>query len=237
MSVFERFTDRARSVVALAQEDARVWGGSIATENILLALMLEGTGLATIVLTSFGITAEGVRLERREFLGEPPDAPTALSAGSPPLTARAKRVFEFSLREALEHGDSDIDTEHILLGVIREGRGVAVDVLVRLGIDLDATRRRLLALMSGDPIEEAATGVAPGSMVRPLANDQLAREEPRCPKCQTYLTTGARFRTMLLLPDSVESTDSEDGTGEPFPTRVVYCRICGTTLQMFSADP
>ena len=199
--------------------------------------MQEGTGLAATVLTSFGITAEGVRLETREFLGEPPDAPTAMSAGSPPLTAWAKRVFEFSLSEALEHGDSSIDTEHILLGIVREGKGVAVDVLDRLGVDLDTARRRLLALMSEDPIDEAATGFATGNMVGPRDNDQLTSAAPRCPKCQTYLTIGARFRTLLVPPDSVEGTDSEEGTGDPFPIRVVYCRMCGATLHMFSAGP
>ena len=175
------------------------------------------------------------------MLGEPREAPTSMSGGSPPFTTRANKVFELSLREAQEQGDSYIDTGHILLGLIREGKGVAVDVLDRLGLDLDAVRRRLVALMSGGPIEEAATGVATGvatgSMAGPLAGHQLGREEPRCPRCQTHLNTGARFRTMLVLPDSVESTDSEEGTGEPLATRFVYCRICGTTLQMFNAGP
>jgi ATP-dependent Clp protease ATP-binding subunit ClpC len=230
-TVFERFTDRARSVLTLAQEEARVWGGYIATESILLGLALEGTGLAATVLTSFDITAEKVRHETRELLGAPPETPTPISAGPPPLSPRAKKVFELSLREAIEHGDSDIDTEHILLGIIREGDGVAVDVLDRLGIDLHAVHRRLLALMSGLPIEEAATGDVTGSTVTPIANNQLASAEPRCPKCRACLMGGARFRTILV------PSDSEEGTQDPLPTRVVYCRICGTTLQMFSAGP
>jgi ATP-dependent Clp protease ATP-binding subunit ClpA len=230
--VFERFTDRARTVIDLAQEDARVWGGYVATENILLGLALEGSGLAATVLASFGTTAEDVRLQTREFLGAPPAEPTPLSADAPPFTPRAEKVLELSRRESEEHGDSFIDTEHILLGIIREGEGVAVGVLGSLGIDLDVARRRVLSLMSGAPMEQESTGIATGSTITPpFATPQLASAEPRCPKCRAYLTVAARFRT-LLVP-----SDSEEGTTDPLPTHVVYCRICGSTLEMFTAGP
>src|SRR5450755_3676260 len=131
--VFERFTDRARRVLVLAQEEARLLNHSfIGTEHILLGLIQEGEGVAATTLKSLGISLEGAR-ERVErtigVLGGPP-------SGSPPFTPRAKKVLELSLREALQLGHSYIGTEHILLGLVREGEGVAAQVLVSLGADL-----------------------------------------------------------------------------------------------------
>ena len=128
--MFERFTDRARRVVVLAQEEARLLNHNyIGTEHILLGLIHEGEGVAAKALESLGISLEAVRAQVEEIIGQGQSAPT----GHIPFTPRAKKVLELSLREALQLGHNYIGTEHILLGLIREGEGVAAQVLVKLG--------------------------------------------------------------------------------------------------------
>ncbi len=131
--MFERFTDRARRVVVLAQEEARLLNHNyIGTEHILLGLIHEGEGVAAKALESLGISLEAVRAQVEEIIGHGGQAPS----GHIPFTPRAKKVLELSLREALQLGHNYIGTEHILLGLIREGEGVAAQVLVKLGADL-----------------------------------------------------------------------------------------------------
>ena len=133
--MFERFTDRARRVLVLAQEEARLLNHNfIGTEHILLGLIHEGEGVAAKALESLGITLEAVREKVEETIGPAGSSTT----GSPPFTPRAKKVLELSLREALQLGHNYIGTEHMLLGLVREGEGVAVQVLVSLGADLSA---------------------------------------------------------------------------------------------------
>ncbi len=133
--MFERFTDRARRVVVLAQEEARLLNHNyIGTEHILLGLIHEGEGVAAKALESLGISLEAVRAQVEEIIGHGGPAPS----GHIPFTPRAKKVLELSLREALQLGHNYIGTEHILLGLIREGEGVAAQVLVKLGADLVA---------------------------------------------------------------------------------------------------
>ncbi|HXQ76039.1 MAG TPA: Clp protease N-terminal domain-containing protein [Acidimicrobiales bacterium] len=144
--MFERFTDRARRVLVLAQEEARLLNhGFIGTEHILLGLIHEGDGVGAQALERLGITLEGVRAGVEEIIG--------LSAspgdGSPPFTPRANKVLELSLREALQLGHDYIGTEHILLGLVREGHGVAAQVLVGLGLDLARVRQQVIQLLSG----------------------------------------------------------------------------------------
>src|SRR2546430_1332906 len=135
--MFERFTDRARRVVVLAQEEARMLNHNyIGTEHILLGLIHEGEGVAAKALESLGISLEAVRQQVEEIIGQGQQAPS----GHIPLTPRAKKVLELSLREALQLGHNYIGTEHILLGLIREGEGVAAQVLVKLGADLNQVR-------------------------------------------------------------------------------------------------
>jgi ATP-dependent Clp protease ATP-binding subunit ClpC len=130
--MFERFTDRARRVVVLAQEEARLLNHSyIGTEHILLGLIHEGEGVAAKALESLGISLEAVRSQVEEIIGQGGSSPS----GHIPFTPRAKKVLELSLREALQLGHNYIGTEHILLGLIREGEGVAAQVLVKLGAD------------------------------------------------------------------------------------------------------
>jgi ATP-dependent Clp protease ATP-binding subunit ClpC len=146
--VFERFTDRARRVVVLAQEEARLLNHNyIGTEHILLGLIHEGEGVAAKALESLGISLEAVRQQVEEIIGQGGASPS----GHIPFTPRAKKVLELSLREALQLGHNYIGTEHILLGLIREGEGVAAQVLVKLGADLSRVRQQVIQLLSGYP--------------------------------------------------------------------------------------
>ncbi len=144
--MFERFTDRARRVVVLAQEEARLLNHNyIGTEHILLGLIHEGEGVAAQVLESLGISLEGVRGQVEEIIGQGSSSPS----GHIPFTPRAKKVLELSLREALQLGHNYIGTEHVLLGLIREGEGVAAQVLVKLGADLSKVRQEVIQQLSG----------------------------------------------------------------------------------------
>ena len=145
-TLFERFTDRARRVVVLAQEEARLLNHNyIGTEHILLGLIHEGEGVAARALESLGINLDSVRQQVVEIIGQGQQAPS----GHIPFTPRAKKVLELSLREALQLGHNYIGTEHILLGLIREGEGVAAQVLQKLGADLPKVRQTVIQLLSG----------------------------------------------------------------------------------------
>jgi ATP-dependent Clp protease ATP-binding subunit ClpC len=164
--LFERFTDRARRVVVLAQEEARLLNHNyIGTEHILLGLIHEGEGVAAKALESLGISLEAVRQQVEEIIGQGGSSPS----GHIPFTPRAKKVLELSLREALQLGHNYIGTEHILLGLIREGEGVAAQVLVKLGADLSRVRQQVIQLLSGyqgsggPGPEKAGATAGPGS--------------------------------------------------------------------------
>jgi len=157
--VFERFTDRARRVVVLAQEEARLLNHNyIGTEHILLGLIHEGEGVAAKALESLGISLEAVRSQVEEIIGQGGSSPS----GHIPFTPRAKKVLELSLREALQLGHNYIGTEHILLGLIREGEGVAAQVLVKLGADLSRVRQQVIQLLSGYSGSTSGEGSEPG---------------------------------------------------------------------------
>ena len=144
--MFERFTDRARRVVVLAQEEARRLNHNcIGTEHILLGLIHEGEGVAAKALESLGISLQAVRAQVEEIIGRGQHA----HPGHIPFTPRGKKVLELSLRESLQLGHTYIGTEHILLGLIREGDGVAAQVLVKLGADLNRVRQQVIELISG----------------------------------------------------------------------------------------
>src|SRR5256886_1257771 len=174
--MFERFTDRARRVVVLAQEEARMLNHNyIGTEHILLGLIHEGEGVAAKALESLGISLEGVRQQVEEIIGQGEQA----TSGHIPFTPRAKKVLELSLREALQLGHNYIGTEHILLGLIREGEGVAAQVLVKLGADLNRVRQQVIQLLSGyQGKEPAAAGTGAQGEAAPstsLVLDQFGR--------------------------------------------------------------
>jgi ATP-dependent Clp protease ATP-binding subunit ClpC len=143
--VFERFTDRARRAIVLAQVEARLLTHNyIGTEHILLGLLRETEGFAAIALTANGVGLEAVRAAVVELIGEGGDPP----GGHIPFTPRSKKVLELALREALELGHNYIGTEHILLGLLREGEGVAVQVIVMLGASSAAIREKTLDLVA-----------------------------------------------------------------------------------------
>ncbi len=144
--MFEKFTDKARRVVVLAQEEAKLLKHNyIGTEHILLGLIHEGEGVAAKALEALGINLEQVREQVQEIIGQGQQAPS----GHIPFTPRAKKVLELSLREALQLGHSYIGTEHLLLGLIREGEGVAAQVLTKLGADTNKVRQQVIQLLSG----------------------------------------------------------------------------------------
>jgi ATP-dependent Clp protease ATP-binding subunit ClpC len=162
--MFERFTDRARRVVVLAQEEARMLNHNyIGTEHILLGLIHEGEGVAAKALEELGVTLGAVREQVQEIIGQGQQAPT----GHIPFTPRAKKVLELSLREALQLGHNYIGTEHILLGLVREGEGVAAQVLTKLGAEPQNVRQQVIQLISGyqggnNGKETAGAGVSSG---------------------------------------------------------------------------
>jgi ATP-dependent Clp protease ATP-binding subunit ClpC len=148
--MFERFTDQARRVVVLAQDEARMLGHNyIGTEHILLGLLSEGEGPAAQALGSLEVSLDAARQQVEEIIGKGTGQP----GGHIPFTPRAKKVLELSLREAMDLGDNYIGTEHILLGLVREGDGVGAQVLVRLGADLPDVRARVLETVQAAPAE------------------------------------------------------------------------------------
>jgi hypothetical protein len=160
--MFERFSDRARRVVVLAQEEARILNHNyIGTEHILLGLLAENEGIAAQVLHSLDVDLEEARTQVREIIGHGATAPS----GHVPFTPRAKMVLELSLREALQLGHNYIGTEHILLGLVREGEGVAARVLETLGADLGRVRHVVIELLS-DLGREPSSAPVGGASVR-----------------------------------------------------------------------
>ena len=224
MQVFERFTDRARRVVVLAQEEARMLNHNyIGTEHILLGLVRERDGVAAKALDSLNIRLDAVRREVEEIIGQGQAAPT----GHIPFTPRAKKVLELSLREALQLGHNYIGTEHILLGLIREGEGVAAQVLQKLGADLNRVRQTVIQLLAGYTAGAEVGKVEGGSEVAEMEEELGAEvaptvvptaDAPTCPNCFAALDETLAVRML-------ESTDDE-----PALVKVAFCRRCGVAL-------
>jgi len=214
--VFERFTDRARRVVVLAQEESRMLSHNfIGTEHILLGLIHEGQGVAALTLESLGISLEAVRRQVEQIIGQGQATPT----GHIPFTPRAKKVLELSLRESLQLGANYIGTEHILLGLIREGEGVAAQVLQTLGADLSRVRQAVIQQLSGYPVaaseEIPTTGWTPASGTKRWT----PASGPSCPWCSLPLEGSLAYRTMVAAPD--------DDEGDPISLFLLYCKGCG----------
>jgi len=208
--MFERFTDRARRSVVLAQEEARrLRHNYIGTEHLLLGLVREGDGVAAIALASLDISLETVRERVEQTIG-PSRSPLLQHI---PFTPRAKEVLELALREALELGHDHIGTEHILLGLVREGEGVASQVLVALGADLDRVREAVIGMLRGysAELEMAAPSPRPFEVPR--------RVPPLCPNCSEVLSNTLAVR--------VVETAGED---EPIAVKIAYCSRCGVAL-------
>jgi len=172
--MFERFTDRARRVVVLAQEEARMLDHNyIGTEHILLGLTRVGEGYAARALESLGISLDAVRQQVEEIIGRGQEVPS----GHIPFTPRAKKVLELSLRESLQLGHNYIGPEHMLLGLVREGDGVAAQILVKLGADPNRVRQQVIELVhgyQGQDVESAASRPGGGAPAD-LPDDVLVR--------------------------------------------------------------
>ena len=181
--MFERFTDRARRVVVLAQEEARLLNHNyIGTEHILLGLIHEREGVAADALRSLGISLEAVRLRVEAIVGHGGQSPS----GHIPFTPRAKQVLELSLRESLQLGHNYLGTEHILLGLIREGEGVGAQVLESLGADLSRVRREVIQLLSGHAGRPSASRMASDELAPPEVHGLFrgsGAESLRCSFC------------------------------------------------------
>jgi ATP-dependent Clp protease ATP-binding subunit ClpA len=202
--MLERYTDRARRAVVLTQEEARLLNHNyIGTEHILLGLIHEGEGIAAKALESLGISLEAVRQQVEEISGQDQRAPS----GQPPFTPRAEKVLKLALREALQLGHNYIGTEHILLGLIREGEGVAVQVLVRLGADLNRIRQQVIYLLHGYQDKEqtgsgtlaAARAVLAGGGKRKLLSqlvDRFDSMESRLSALEHRVGTGPDVRDL-----------------------------------------
>jgi ATP-dependent Clp protease ATP-binding subunit ClpC len=220
--VFERFTDRARRTVVFAQEEARMLNHNyIGTEHILLGLLREDEGVAAKALTTLGVSLEAVRRDVGEIVGQGSEVPR----GHIPFTPRAKKVLELSLREALQLGHNYIGTEHILLGLIREGEGIAAQVLQKLGADLNRVRQTVVQLLSGYRAGAEVTGVEGAAEMVELTSEMAITEEPlghdapTCPNC-----FGALDETLAVR---VLETTAE---GEPLSVKIAYCSRCGVAL-------
>jgi len=193
--VFERFTERARQVVVLAQDEARALKHNyIGTEHILLGLLREEEGLAARVLESLDITVEEVRAMVARVVGEGDEVTT----GQIPFTPRAKRVLELALREALSLGHNYIGTEHVLLGLVRENEGVAARILLDFGADAEKIRNEIIRMLSGPGRRQEPSGYKPRSP--PLA-PEFAAELERVRTEKEQAIEGHEFERAASLRD------------------------------------
>ncbi len=211
--MFERFTDATRRVLVLAQEQAQLLGHNfIGTEHILLGLIHEEEGVAAEALAALGVRPDDVRREVTRLVGTPAGA----TIGSPQFTPRAKKVLELSLREALQLGHNYIGTEHLLLGLIRQGEGVAVQVLTTLGAGPDRVRQQVVAMIGGQPPPHPAEAGS-GSV-------QTERDGPRCPGCRAPLAGHVGYRALAVAPPD------QSVTAGTIDVMFVYCLRCGAML-------
>lgn len=217
-AVFERMTDRSRRVLVFAQEEARLLDHNfMGTEHILLGLIREDEGIAAAALKALDISLEPVRMRVAETIGLVGTA----STGSPPFTPRAKKVLELAFREALQLGHSYIGTEHLLLGLVREGEGVGAQVLRSLGADLHRVRQEVIGLLSGHQGKESVGA----DDSRPQLSDV-----PKCQRCHSDLGQVAVYRLITVEPSPT------DQGNPPLSIEVVFCSRCGAVFEMFKAE-
>jgi ATP-dependent Clp protease ATP-binding subunit ClpA len=227
--VFERFTDRSRRVMVLAQGEA-LNHKFVGTEHLLLGLLEEGEGVAARALELLSIDVERVRAKVEETGG-----PAGGSTSSPPsFSPRAKKVLDLSLREALQLGHNYIGTEHLLLGLVREGEGVAVKVLLSLGADLTRVRQQVIELLSGYPSPETlARRPAAAAARSPRA---VRRDGPRCPGCRGRLAGHIGYRILPVPPVDDGSASEQGRAADPILVVFVYCLQCGVVIAHAPAD-
>jgi PPOX class probable F420-dependent enzyme len=195
--VFERFTERARQVVVLAQDEARrLKHGYIGTEHLLLGLLREEEGLACRVLTELGVTLEDARAQVARIVGPGEEATT----GQVPFTPRAKKVLELALREAIALGHDYIGTEHVLLGLVREGEGVAAQILSDSGLTADRVRDELIRMLGGPRAEAIRFGPA-RRLERFRRRRQPATIRPLSDEVRALFSGGHFVHLASVLPD------------------------------------
>jgi len=212
--VFERFTQSARRAVVFAQEEARLLNhGYIGTEHLLLGVLAGSDGVAADVLRDLEVASDTARAHVKEAVG-PVEPPTTDRI---PFTREAKKAMERALREALQLGHDYIGTEHLLLGVVREGEGVAIEVLQRLGANAETIRERVLDRI-GVPEDKAREGRLP-------RRRRAAATVPRCPGCR------ADLREALSSTEVTVRADGEDDS-----LRAVFCRRCGRTITVLPGE-
>jgi ATP-dependent Clp protease ATP-binding subunit ClpC len=206
--MFERFTDRARRVVVLAQLAARELGHNhIGSEHILLGLLREGDGIAAQALGALGVTADAARDEVESIISRGSEAPSEHL----PFTPRAKKVLELSLRESLSLGQDYIGTEHILLGLIREGEGVANHVLTDLGAGGSQVREKVVELLAG-----AAQAAPPhGPRPQPAEPDLRRLDEVLSRLTAIDAVMAANERRLTLISERLAAIERHLGLGEP----------------------
>jgi ATP-dependent Clp protease ATP-binding subunit ClpC len=215
--MFERFTDEARRVLVLAQEESRVLGHDfIGTEHLLLGILRHGTGPAPEALIAIGVTLEAARAQVAQTVRPRGTAPT----GSVPFTPRAKKTLELALREALQLGHDHIRTEHLLLGLLDESEGVGTRTLVALDVDLSRLRDDVTSRV-GRP------GGTSGRVWRGTrrVRAQASGTPPLCPSCRAPLEETARYRIL----DVCTAEPDEPGTASISVT-IAYCHRCGVAL-------
>ena len=209
-------------MVVLAQEEARLLNHNyIGTEHLLLGLIQEGEGVAAKALEQLGISLEAIRSQVEEIVGHGGSPPS----GYIPFTPRAKKVLELGLREAQQLGHDLIGTEHILLGLVREGEGVAAQVLVKMGATLARVRGQVMESLAqpiGErPVEEVPREDVARTIFAPPRPPVPAEAHPACPSCRAPLAEAGAVR-VLALPDLQ--------VGHRSSVQVVYCQVCGLAL-------
>lgn len=223
--MFERFTDRARRVVVLAQDEARDLGHAyIGTEHLLLGLIREGDGVAARALISLGESFDALQVQIVDAIGTGEGQPS----GHIPFTPRAKKILELALRESRQLGHHYIGTEHILLGIVREAEGVAAQILLKHGLTLEVVRQSVIQILSGSTSEVVeSAGFRPAGWIarRPHGRvigpaPQSAASGPKCATCGADLSKRAAYRTITALGEDVGTRD----------VVVVYCTSCGTAI-------
>jgi ATP-dependent Clp protease ATP-binding subunit ClpC len=218
--MFERFTERARKVVVLAQEEARHFNHNyIGTEHLLLGLLREDEGVAARALASLNVTLDEVREQVESIVGYGEEGTGAQA----PFTPRSKKVLELALREALQLGHNYIGTEHILLGLVREDEGVAAQVLQKLGADLARVRETVVELLPQSP---ETAGRSPRRRrsrrtpeVVPTGTPVSPEDFPTCSSCSAPLAETMAVKVFELSVDD-----------QPAQAKVAYCGRCGTAL-------
>jgi ATP-dependent Clp protease ATP-binding subunit ClpA len=214
--VFERFTERARQVVVLAQDEARTLGHNyIGTEHLLLGLLREEEGLAARVLEGLDVSLEDVRYQVESIIGTGDE----LATGQIPFTPRGKKVLELALREALSLGHNHIGTEHILLGLVREGEGVAMQILLDFDVDAGKIRNEVIRALSG-PGRTRVEHVAPLAPDLQEEVERVRAEKEAALEAQEFekaASLRARERNLLRLGRAGDVEEFWEETRQPLP--------------------